>query len=864
MHATAGLDLGTSIGPDADVALGHTFNSPGALLGILETAYGLNAAPTTPAERVAWLTPRLAQTPGFWTRSFEADAWGTASRLIRDRDALVLAGWAGQSLSPRWDALWQVTCGIAPGMGDRWLAIAHAAGSRTIDLTDITLVDPLHEFPGAIALALNRLAAHDITIHQASSEPAAASGDLASARLDPFRPTGDGSLQLIRPQAAAAAAEDIAAYLAEHGNPATTIIVNPDATLDAALARAGLPTLGAPAAAIGARAAALQILPLIVQLLWDPADPQVALDLLSLPATPIPTRLARALARALRQWPAVGSDDWADALANHDYGTDPDAAARRRDRVRTLLTPTEPRTQEAAPIQELIRRVEASAAWVRGRAHADDATDPAWHRASTQHSTLLRLLRGHDAPSVPQPLLARWVDAATDSAGTAVPLRPAAGLRSVQHPGAVIRPTQTVIWWNFTRASAPPVRELSLTSAERAALASHEISVPTAGTRAMWAARRWRRPLLQATDTLLLVAPLSSAPGEAMHPHPLWDEITAAIPGNVRRPLSAALQCDRPGLTEAAAATRTRATRVSLPSYKAHWSVPAASLPARDKESPSGLAALVGCSFRWALQYPLKIPREHASYRLTVGPRDHGNLAHAVLAGVLTDLPPTPDAAAALAGQLFDTLGPRHVAPMFLPGHDGDREDARGKIVRSAHAVATWLAAQGLAPEVVEGALTREFEGRTIEGRVDLMAGKPRVVVDFKLGGRTMRRREIEDGTAYQLAAYAYAATTEGGEMPEYAYFVVNDQRMIGRRGGPFDPNDAVDGPPPSQTWARLLNASRHQLAEVEAGRLIAPGSLAHVPERAVVDGDRLALPPGCRYCSFDALCGRAFAEDNR
>ena len=184
MHATAGLDLGTSIGPDAAVAVGDTYNSPSSLLGILETAYGLNAAPTTAAERAAWLSPRLAQTPGYWTRSFEADAWGTASRLIRDRDTLTLAGWAGQSLSPRWDALWQLTRGIAPGTGDRWLAIANAAGSRSIDLTDITLVDPLHEFPGAVQRALRRLADHGVTIHEAIPAAAPAAGDLAGARTD--------------------------------------------------------------------------------------------------------------------------------------------------------------------------------------------------------------------------------------------------------------------------------------------------------------------------------------------------------------------------------------------------------------------------------------------------------------------------------------------------------------------------------------------------------------------------------------------------------------------------------------------------------------------------------------------------------
>ena len=45
-----------------------------------------------------------------------------------------------------------------------------------------------------------------------------------------------------------------------------------------------------------------------------------------------------------------------------------------------------------------------------------------------------------------------------------------------------------------------------------------------------WSARRamadrWRRPLLQATESLLLVCPQRTADGEDRYPHPLWDEL---------------------------------------------------------------------------------------------------------------------------------------------------------------------------------------------------------------------------------------------------------------------------------------------------------------------------------------------------
>ena len=862
MRFVAGLDLDAGVGPERAAAVGEIVGSPAALLGSLEVRLGLAGPVVTLAERAAWLLPRLSTQDGFWSPSFEIDPWGTAIRLVRDRDSLTAEGWKGAPVSARWDALWAVTEGIPVGRGDRWMRVCDTLGSRSIGIEAVELVDPWSEWPGAMRRVLERLQWLGVSVREVLREPVGTVGDLAGARTDMFRPAADGSLQLVRAQGAAGAAEDVGAWLAECGDPASTLIVSPDATLDAGLYAAGLPTTGGPSSAGTARAA-LQVLPLLLEMIWAPAEPQAALDLLSLPATPIPRPLARRLADALRQWPALGSEDWEAALAEHDYGEDTDVAARRRERVSVLLTPEVSRDREAIPMDVLRRRIQVSAAWVRARARADGADDAAiWQRVHAQHRTLSRLLEGLDHPEVPAPLLARLVVSATEAATRDSPWPARAGLRCVERPGGVIRPADTIIWWNFSRDAAPATHGPDLTRAERAALSEAGIEVPTAGERAMWAARRWRRPLSMAKRRLLLITPKSSAPGEAIHPHPLWDEIMAAVPERERKAGAAKLQHPLPGLTQGQRAARSLAEPVTLPRYVAEWDVPAGSLAPRECESPSGLAALVGCSLRWALKYPLRVTDAHATYRLSVGARERGNLAHAVLAEVLRVVPADADTAEAGAGAVFDEIGPRCLAPLFLPGGDADREELRGVIVRSAGSVVRWLHAHELVVEAVEEDVEREFEGRLLRGRVDLLAGPPRVVVDFKLGGRTKRRVEIERGTAYQLACYAHAAAAGGKTMPEYAYFIVLDQLLVGRKGGPFGEHTTVDGPPPLETWQRFHTACRHRLGEVAAGTLRSPGGLVGVPTEPVVDGDRLALPPGCSYCSYDALCGLAFSTE--
>ena len=874
MRLVAGLELTSTVGPAAESVVGEATVGPRALLTVLETQLGLGGPGVGQAQRVASILDPLGRTPGIWSRSYAVDPWGTAVRVLRDRDALILHGWTGQPVSPRLAALFEVTRGAADGIGDRFVAVSEALAKRegssrqALELEAIGLVDPEHTWPGAtqrVFAGLRKLGALVRDCEPSISE-GPGDGDLARARAGAFSPVGDGSLQLVRAQGALAAAEDLAAWLAEHADPSSTLVISPNATLDGALRRAGLPTLGSASGG----GAVLQVLPLCLELLWGPLDPQRALELVMLPNGPIPARLGASLARALRRWPAVGSDDWMAAITKHDFGEqhDPKSAARRRDRVETLFTPAVPRSSDSVPIDAVFARLDVLARWVRGRMHADgrghdpfshddEARQPAFAAAWSQIEALRSLLRVRGESTVSAARLRRLVDVASGDAGADVLWAAQAGLRTVASPGAVIRPVETIVWWGFDRDAAPPMHELALQRAEKQALAELGLSIPSAGERALWAAQRWRRPLTMATRQLLLVCPHAESPGERLHPHPLWDEIVAAMPSaNASR----VLVTTRPGLEGRTAATRTPAEPWPLPAPVQTYDVPANSLAPRPQESPSALGTLVGCSLRWALRYAAKLYDDGADWRLRFGPRELGSLAHEVLARVLQAEPTDPEQAIVLAESIFDEMGPRHVAALFMPGADDKRQDARLTIAKAARTLVAWMMRYDLRPELIEGTLERRFGSINVGGRVDLLAGLPRVVVDLKWGGREKRRKEIERGTAYQLASYAYAAA-DGKPPPEYAYFIISGQQMLGRSGGPFDADTTVDGPTPAQAWEWFARACEVRLNELEHGEVVAPGVRDDGPSEPAVDGDRLALPPGCEYCSYDALCGRAFAE---
>ncbi len=148
----------------------------------LETALGLRAPLPSETERITALLPTLRTTPGYWSRSLTADEWGTARRLLRDLAALTLEGWAGQPISQRWDALWQVTRGTGPTEGERWQAVATALADRpSTALRTLNLLDPLPNWPGSIRRAFERLAATGTNLRDWTPPQLEPPGDLASA-----------------------------------------------------------------------------------------------------------------------------------------------------------------------------------------------------------------------------------------------------------------------------------------------------------------------------------------------------------------------------------------------------------------------------------------------------------------------------------------------------------------------------------------------------------------------------------------------------------------------------------------------------------------------------------------------------------
>ena len=659
------------------------------------------------------------------------------------------------------------------------------------------------------------------------------------------------------------------------------------------------------------------MLALALALLWYPRDAARARELLQVPGGPVPYGVALSLVAALDSWPAVGSPSWewrlARALAARDDARQvvarlavlfgPESVAAPDEVGGAMAAPGEVggvplRHGANCPPERLWALLDVLDRWCHESSEADGAApEGVWAQVRRQLMSF-RLLAGSAlefnqagsagpgsaGPGWRAPDLMRLADAATaDARGSASvgPRRPAqAGLSVVHDPGSVAGEVDFVAWWDFTEAAEGKAGEIPLSDAERNGLEKLGVRPPDFGARAVARAARYARPLLAAREAILLVAPTSAADGEEAHPHPLWDECAVRVDAASVARISPEIpqlprprhESDRPGQMSLWAPTPARHKRdlAPPPGPRRTWTVPAGTIGGRPVESPSGLEMLLGCQFRWVMKYPGRLSPGLAA----ASPSPNlfrGSVAHEVLSQVITSRAvwsgsggTVADRARTSALSHFEQQADRLWAHLGMPGAEADRAELRKMVELAAHWLAKSFESGGYSSVVPETALEAPLGDGLLRGRPDLVLGPRPAVVDLKLGSASKRRKHLENGTAVQLAAYAWLVTRNGraDELPPVGYFILSATRLYTTAAGAFPDATVVNGPAPADTWAAAVATREDALARLWEGGLEAQGvgdlDVEVVERGELIDG-RIALEPPCRWCEFGGLCGRSY-----
>jgi len=837
---------------------GEMWNGPLGLLDLLETMTGLRGPGLPPVLRAASLVPELRSKEGFWSASAEVDPLGTAAKILEWRDFLKMHGWQGQECSIRLRQLAQVTKDVLPGIPDRLLAVEQSLSSASNALTSLTLLQPIHELPLRWQQVMHGLEQTGTSLAAQELAPAKAQGDLAASRQSQFQPQLDGSLQLLRPQTQLEAAQETAAWLSGLDSLERTVIIGPDSILDEALYRFGLPTTGASQPVYDN--ALLQILPLVLEMAWKPPDPQRALELLTLPVSPIPKSIALRLVRALQEYPAVGSEKWQELMHEGLQSIEnPERRINVQSRLQAIFESSI--SGSTCPASKILARIDLLRSWAKGRNEAN-AEELDWQSLISQLENARRLVDVSGLERFTAPQIKRMVHDLTRESGQ-VPLFPhQAGLERVGSPECLAGKARHVLWWSFNQETAQAVFVDPFSLAEKEALAQTGVELPDPGKQAERNARRWKRPLMLAQSTLLLVCPENSPAGEEQYPHPLWDELTGKMVNNSR-----AVSLQNREVVSPAKPEQKKRKPVALPRPEPFWRIEKPELlTKRSRESASSLSSLLSCPLQWVINYQGRL-LTGLTASLSEPEELEGWFVHEIVARVLEICRQEPQkipAAVDEAGRIFDEQGPTLAARFFLPGFDHLRARVRNTVQEAVRQLLQIIEQAGFGIESVEQPYSRPIPDSeyTLEGTPDLVLNPPLAVLDLKRGGLKFRQGEIENGASVQLAVYGRLLVKDKNRpFPPAGYFMLGPGQLITACPRVFPGAMHIEGPPLKETWNAITQGYISTWDELARGEIRAPGNEEEpLNESAIVDG-RLYLAP-CSFCGLGNLCGQAFAEE--
>jgi ATP-dependent helicase/nuclease subunit B len=874
-------------------SLGFAVVGPAGLLALVETFAGLSGPPVAAARRIALMRRRLSvlpDRPRFWSASFAIDPWAVAREVLKWRDELVEAGWSAATIAKPPARLAElaeleslVEPPILPGRADRLvMAVGALEGGIDLPFKEIVVIDPSETVGPGIKRLLKAIADRGV---QVSYQPAGAGlcrqgtdlarvqSWLASGQAEPL--VGDGTFVVLQGRSEGAEAEAVADWLAASpADPETVVILGAaSGMLDGALARRGLPRFAhLPASPLRG---AVQLLALAFAIRWRPFDPAPLLDLLSLPQSPVPAAVARALAAALTEAPGRDGPRWVEAIET--------GRQRRRERF-------EKEGLSEADLERRVRRdTERWLPWLNGDLFDELPGIPvavardicgrvaAWSAlvaAGGQGpvaavggfaTTLSLVIAEAGLDPVPRVQLERMIDAVIADGVDAEHAAAEAGPWShVFHPAQIWDEAGTVLWWGFGSDSTPRHPQI-WTDEEKAALRAAGCLPDDPAAALARESAGWRRAVLKACDRVLLVPPPGADGEESAHPllHELAPLLSQASHG-VSFDAERIFEVERIELAGRQIGRAVAASR-PLPEPRRSWSVAVGAIKPRSVDAATSIGLLLACPFAWSLQYAGKLRPSRRS-EVPQGETLLGLLAHALAAEIFQPgSPPQPEHARQLAQERLPALVDEMASPLRLPGAAADYARALSRLPVAMETLARGLADLGatvIGAEVERDAADALAPGVALNGRLDLLVGAATgepAVLDMKWS-RTdrYRREEIQQGHSVQLAVYGRILGTEGAPAPG-AYFMLSQARLLPAGDNLFGPSGGSGAPGLAEVWSNTQASWQARMDHLDGGRVAALSEdLAGIGDDAGDGAVPLQLTPPCRFCDKTRLCGHA------
>jgi ATP-dependent helicase/nuclease subunit B len=850
-----GLDFDTHLPEPVQNRIGSITVGPAGMLAILETQLGLTMPEVSTAKRLVQYYAclnRLNAPARFYHHSFEADALSVTRTLLGWRDQWYEVGWqgtfegeAGSRLKDMAEIEAKASELIAPCIGQRLQAVIEGLKKRRTQIEKVELVDAISDLPYLWQQVVAQL---DYTQLDVDGRKPAAGDDSDLGRLQDaiwklntnegenpkkIDLKGDGSVVVLTARSKAVSARLLAEHIRflESGAKVAVLTGKSGADFDDALesvdaARCGLQNRYQ-------RRPALQVLPLALNLLWEPLDPVVLLQFLTHPVGPLPARVRRRLAQAVSESPGVGGRSWQEAIEKI-RDTEREKRGAKEKEIKKLLEAidywlTSPRCdpEEGAPAAEVAGRCGRVAGWLsKMMGVSEDTPEQALfaqaHRQAADLCEALDYMGGQGQELIDRHQLNRLVDQVA-GAGGSLSDRFAEVLHvpAADSPAVFTGEWEEIIWWDFSMPGLP--HGYPWTKTELAALDRNGIHLQTPDDRLNHLAGTWLRPVMAAKKRLVLVLHYS----DEEH-HPMWDQIKACSRGWIEMDVEELLQ--KGGRFSGFAVQSQAFEPKPLPRLKRWWRLSDGKLLGpRKQESYTSLDGFIKSPYQWVLRHKAYLKAGNLA-ELPSGSLLKGSLVHRLFEDFFT------------AHKKWKQLKEKQIIkwindrlPVLLE-EEGALLLQPGRAVKKAafeetarHALITLISrlkAAKVNDVAVETHQSAPFLSGKLGGYIDMLltcADGSEKVLDMKWSNAKYRIEELKNNSQLQLATYAYLRKKIAGAdgWPPQAYFIIEGAQLLTQDEKSF-PGSLACVPEAGETtadlWRRFEATWRWRRKQMDAG----------------------------------------------
>lgn len=871
MKIRLGLHLDGQRGWHPANRLGYATVGPLGLLGILETQLGLHSDGVSQSERIVHYRDclkRCDSSDRFYHRTFETDELGTAATLLAWRDQWIIHGWSGalehatsQRLRDLADVEKFAREAVPPGLGERLGFVLVSMDRRKLAIDEIELVDPVEWFPKRWRDILSRLPLNTVSYKAGMAIGTGFLGEVQEALLKAENGNAvskltwkdDGSLKVVQAETRFLAGRWLAQSVIGSDGEGLIVSSSDGAVLDSIL-------VAADGARQGFRDASafrptLQVLPLALEILWEPLNFYGLLQFLTHPICPVPGYARRKLAGKLAEKPGIGGTSWEDALGDVDEHYQ-DRADEVRATIKFWIEHPRHSQEMGAPVKVVLDRVARLTDYFRSRLADTDRTARIAFNAGFAQCTVCRdaldALLKQGVETIRPRQLQKLVAQATARGSENPMLEPEVGaLMGVSDPAAVCESFDRVLWWQLGLPSLPSGYPWS--SVELKELAMVGVELPPISDVLDRTAKAWLKPILAARKELILVLPPK---GEEVHP--IWLMIEAFIEKIPVAGLESLLARDSHDIPPVA--------HVPLPARRRWWALPEGlvvkPLP---QDSFSSLEVLLFNPYQWLLKYPAAL-RPSRILSVSTDFRLFGNLAHALVERFFHQEKPLALAESALMAWFdatFNQLIVEEGAVLLMPGRRSDLEGFRIKLRESIRQLRKQLIDAGIVEVLPEHELSGHYVGGKIHGYADLAlrnGAGVRAIVDMKWSGAKKYPAKLKENRHLQLAIYGEMLRQSEGAWPSVAYYILDVGQLFATDTAFFPSAQMVhcttdEGTP--HLWQRFAETWKWRQQQIVAGKFEVVLEGVPEDEDSVVPEEGLQieiLPP--EYNDYLALAG--------